>query len=102
MGQAGIEAIKELQQADWEDLLPRLLFYAKLRIKKLSLRDPDAFSGAEGESPQDIVMQSIEEVLSGKHARLPGSGWFDYLRTIIDSNVLEAYERSRTQEKVQE
>jgi DNA-directed RNA polymerase specialized sigma24 family protein len=83
-----------LSQAEWEDLLPRLLLYTKERLNRLSWRGTDYLPDTNSLAP-DIVMQSIEQALSGQRQLPAGMDLFHFLRRTIDSNIRHTDERIR-------
>lgn len=91
-----------LTQADWEDLLPRLLLYTEQRLSRLSWGGTEDLFESSSSLAQDIVMQSIEQALSGQRQMPTGVSLFHFLRRIIDSNILHRYERFRLLKKVEE
>lgn len=91
-----------LSQAEWENLLPRLLLYANQRLRRLLWEGGEPLLKLSGSDAEDIVMQSVEQALSGSDPIPTGMSLFHFMRRIIDSNIIDTYERIRNQKEDEE
>ena len=80
-----------IQQADWDDIYPRVLKYA---LKKLSFRSGSPFEGVPKEQvAHDIVSQTILKVIEGYRKWNPERGpLLDYLIFVVKSDISHLYE----------
>jgi hypothetical protein len=78
-----------LEKHDWQDSLPRLLLHAKKKAGRLLWRSKFGGSMPGGNEVEDIVMQSIDAIFSGKRAWNPKKhpDLFLYLQGVIDSKI---------------
>lgn len=83
------ETLDSLSAFPWEEMIPRLLYYASHKAKKK--RWKSIFDGhlPEGKEVQDVVSHAIEKIFSGerKWNHLEQPDLFQYLKSIIDSDL---------------
>lgn len=81
-----------IQQADWDDIYPRLMKYA---LSKLSIRSGSPLEGVPTKTlAQDIVNEAIRKVIEGDRKWDPERGsLFNYLKySVIQSEISHLYE----------
>lgn len=84
------EAIKYIEEVDWESITLKLTRYAILKIKRLSWKHERLPMGLTDE---DMAQEAIANLFEGKRnwdrAKYPDLYW--YLKSVIDSKVSKLY-----------
>lgn len=84
-----------LTEADWDELLPKLIGYARLRMKGLTWRGSYNGEVPGGWEAEDFVREAVRKALDGTRNWPEKQTLLDFLKGIISSEVsqrVEAYE----------
>jgi len=90
------EALKRFSEADWDEMLPRLVQYALFKVRRLEWRTGDFLP--RGMMPEDLALEAIRKTCDGLSGARRGKGvriWnpekdpelLHFLRSVIDSDV---------------
>jgi len=80
---------EQLEEHPWEDTIPRLDLYAVRKAKRLYWQGIMNGNMPGGKEAQDIVQDTIEDILTGQHSWNPAiqPDLFAHLRSIVDSKL---------------
>ena len=81
--------LKLLEAADWKDITLRLTYYAYWKASKYTWKSRNPGQLPKGKTPEDVVCEAIEKVLSGVRNWNPDKypNLFIHLKKIIDSDL---------------
>jgi len=82
--------LRHLQEADWDDLIPRLTQYAIYKLSYLRFHNNSPLSGiSKEEIAQEIVMKSIFQVVNGtrKWDLEKNEDLLNFLKSVVKSNI---------------
>lgn len=75
-------------EVDWEDIVPRLLLYAKMKLRRLSARS------LSGISEEDFVSQAIEKTISGvRKWDKENTTLIDHLIGVVSSDIYNEFRK---------
>jgi len=93
------EVRRHIEQTNWEDLTKRLLFYVSTRLR-LIYGHGGGIALPGGQSPEDIVQETVSRFLEGKRKWNPSRvTLFDFLVGVARSLISHHHELKETQSR---